>query len=278
MDFQQPYRTPDLAAVLQTLAAYTPSKPPPPPPPHQAQQQIEDDLEEGEYDPSDFIPIPPTTSPTPFPQVAPPPLQHTYPNPPLQPTPTLPTNRPAPPSATSTPSTQSLTEKASLITTYPTALRHTTHLLTTHPSITTRIRHLIHTAHTHERQWFTGRETLLKQLSSRSESRRKIDSVLASIGGNIGCTGEKTNETPVDMEKELRVYDRKVLKAYREMIEATGRDLGKLGIPFYCIKEELVISGTDQEGAELVRGKIREEELEGLKGRMVAFLEDMVRE
>ncbi|KAL8798446.1 MAG: hypothetical protein Q9182_006653 [Xanthomendoza sp. 2 TL-2023] len=246
MDFQQPYPTPDLAAVLQTLAAYAPPKPPPPPPPPPpTQQQAKDDLEEGEYDPSDFIPILPPPTPS---QV--PPLQPSHPNP-------LPPSNPPP----------SLTEKASLITSYPPALRHTTTLLTTHPTLPPRLRHLIHTAHTHERTWFTARETLRKTLTSRSESRRKIDTVLASITGETHASAE--TETDADVEEELRVYDRKVLKAYREMSKATGRDLGRMGIPFFCLREELVGVGN---------GKVGEAELEGLKARMVGFLEDMVRE
>ncbi|KAL8748463.1 MAG: hypothetical protein Q9199_008188 [Rusavskia elegans] len=51
MAFTQPYQTPDLAAVLRTLAACAPARVPP------IQQTQQDDLEEGEYDPSEFHPI-----------------------------------------------------------------------------------------------------------------------------------------------------------------------------------------------------------------------------
>lgn len=279
MAFTQPYQTPDLAAVLQTLAACAPARPPP------IQQTQQDDLEEGEYDPSEFQPIiaapaqppPPTSHPSQqynghnLPQLQPPQSNYNAPN-------SHTTNLLPAPSAPSNPSPQlpppSAIEKASTITTYTPALRHTTHLLSTSPSITARIRHLIRTAHSHERQWWSGRQSLLNQLSTRSASRQKLNSVLASIGGLTKAEDEK--ETPVDVEKELKLYDRKVHKAYREMVKATHVDLGKLGIPFFCIREELVVRG--REGREVEKGKIEERELGVLKGRMLGFLEDWVRE
>ncbi|KAI4249374.1 MAG: hypothetical protein L6R42_009022 [Xanthoria sp. 1 TBL-2021] len=279
MAFTRPYQTPDLAAVLQTLAACAPARAPP------IQQTQQDDLEEGEYDPSEFQPIiaapaqrpPPTPHPSQQynehnpPQLQPPQSNYNAPN--SHTTNLLPT-----PSAPSDPSPQlpppSAIEKASTITTYAPALRHTTHLLSTSPSITARIRHLIRTAHSHERQWWSGRQSLLAQLSTRSASRQKLNSVLASIGGLTKADDEK--ETPIDVEKELKLYDRKVHKAYGEMVKATHVDLGKLGIPFFCIREELVVRG--REGREVEKGKIEERELGVLKGRMLGFLEDWVRE
>ncbi|KAI4249314.1 MAG: hypothetical protein L6R40_000772 [Gallowayella cf. fulva] len=274
MDFAQPYQTPDLAAVLQTLAACAPPRAPPQPQVEQQQQQQVEELEEGEYDPSEFVPIispPHHLPPSDPPPTQPPPTTHIPPFPP----PSNPRASPGP----STPSIQTLVEKASLITTYPPALRHTTRLLTSHPGTTARIRHLTHTAHDHERQWWTGRENLHRQLSSRAESRKKIDSVLASIGGNVCAAGEgNAEEDPVDVEKEVRAYDRKVHRAYREMVKATWKDLGKLGIPFFGINGDLVVKDVQEGECEVDKGKVGERELQELRGRMLGFLEDMVRE
>ncbi|KAL8852923.1 MAG: hypothetical protein Q9221_002173 [Calogaya cf. arnoldii] len=274
MAFSQPYQTPDLAAVLQTLAACAPARPPP------IQQTQQDDLEEGEYDPSESNPII---------------FQHPLPNPILSqqynehhpfhaqpsqsnyntPDPQK-TDLPPPPSVPPNTSPQpSATEKAAAITTYAPALRHTTHLLTTSPTTISRIRHLIHTAHTHERQWWSARQSLLTQLTTRSASSKKLNSVLASIGGIV--KPEIGKETPVDVGKELRLYDKKVHKAYAEMVKATHVDLGILGIPFFCTREELVVKG-DGEGREVEKGKIGERELGVLRGRMLGFLEEWVRE
>ncbi|KAL8925424.1 MAG: hypothetical protein Q9208_003516 [Pyrenodesmia sp. 3 TL-2023] len=257
MAFADTYQTPDLASILRTLAGYAPpphqtpfpSQPPVPyqPPPSQPLP----DLEEGEeYDPSTFQP-----------SLAPP-LQQSQPLPPrvLQPT-TTPTPPPQP----------SPSSKASHITTWPPALRHTTLLLSTSPSITSRLRHLITSAHTHERQWHTGREALVRQLTTRSTHIKELDTVLSRLGGNTTSTTNNNNNKftasadAVDVDKELRVYDKKVYKAYGEMVIATGVELERLGIPFFAI-------------GETEKGRVGEEELERLKGRMVEFLEDMVRE
>ena len=239
MDFSQPYQTPDLAAVLQTLASCAPPRPP-------VQQAQEDELEDGEYDPSQSHPIishstqPPLLYPQPFQyngqhhafQRQLPQESHTARQ--IH-TPTLSRPSSIPPSASSQPQQPSSIEKASTITTYPPALRHTTNLLSTSPTTVSRIRHLIRTAHTHERQWWSSRQSLHTQLSTRSASRQKLNTVLASIGGHVSTStsSEHDQETPEDVEKELKAYDAKVHKAYSEMVKATYTELGKLGIPFF---------------------------------------------
>ncbi|KAL9596587.1 MAG: hypothetical protein Q9219_005714 [cf. Caloplaca sp. 3 TL-2023] len=250
------YQTPDLASVLQTLAAYAPPLQPQPQPHHQPQPADLEELEEGEYDPSDFQPILPSPSSQ---------------RPPSHPLSTPRSSTPIPPPKPPPPN----------ITSWPPALRHTTHLLTTTPSLIRRLRHIICTAHQHERQWWSGREALVARLASRKENQRKLDSVLASVGGVVTATGNtgshaaaadaaaggtKTEEEDADAEKELKIYDRKVHKAYTEMVGATRVELGKMGIPFFNAKDE---------GQE---GKLEGQELEKLRGRMVEFLEDMVKE
>ncbi|KAL8913931.1 MAG: hypothetical protein Q9171_001316 [Xanthocarpia ochracea] len=282
MAFTQPYQTPDLAAVLQTLSAYAPPKPPL----QQQQQAAEDDLEEGEYDPTEFLPViaPPTRTPQPDPHLHTSHPSNVYDGPRPQP---LQSGFAAPQSHTTSrrhslsvpskispqPPQPSTIDKASYITSYPHALRHTTSLLSTSTTLAARIRHLIRTAHDHERQWWTSRQNLATQLSSREASRNKLNSVLATVGGLVN---PQEKDPPVDIERELRAYDRKVYKAYHEMIKATYTDLGKLGIPFFCIKEELVVQG--EEGQEVEKGKVGEKELGVLRGRMVALLEDIVKE
>ncbi|KAI4178122.1 MAG: hypothetical protein LQ346_007547, partial [Caloplaca aetnensis] len=115
-------------------------------------------------------------------------------------------------------------------------------------------------------QWHTGREALLRQLSTRSTNREKLDTVLSRLGATTTTTTSGTStESEVDVQNELKEYDKKVYKAYKEMFAATGVELGRLGIPFFAI-------------GEAERGRLGEEELDRLRGRMVEFLEDMVRE
>ncbi|KAI4096692.1 MAG: hypothetical protein LQ344_000832 [Seirophora lacunosa] len=246
------YQPPNLATILQTLAAYAPPPPQPqPPPPQPPSHPPSTDLEEGEYDPSNFQPSSQPSQPLP-----PQPIQQH-------------------------PSTPSPSTKASLITTWPPALRHTTHLLSTQPAFLPRLRHLIRSAHAHERQWWDDRLALQQRLSTRDAGRRKISSVLASLGGGGGVDeGSAAAAAPLggaagEAERELRAYDRKVCRAYGEMVKATGEELGRLGVPFFGMKEGSVVR--DGEG-EVGEGKVGEGELERLKGRMVEFLEDMVKE
>jgi len=245
---------PDLVSILRTLAAYAPPQPQAP----QANCYENGDLEEGEYDPAtDYNPSQPLlTSSNPDPQ-----SQHPPPNPqqqqqqqqPLPQHPTTPPQPPPPPKPHQTPAPY-----PSKITTWPPALRHITHLTTTSPTFTPRITHLIHTQHTHERQRWASRLSLLTLLSTRSEKKRKLDSVLNSLGGKIASSeGVSTIDLPV--EKELEIFDRKVWRACGEMVEATRRELGRLEVPFFCVEGGLVGEG----------------ELRRLQGKMLELLEDL---
>lgn len=162
------YQPPDLASVLATLAAYAPPQPavtqlstshsqPPPPEP---------DLEEGEYDPSDFKPI--ISQPSPYSNSAPESLTATAP--------------PNPQASVSQPRTaqpiSSPLESASKIVSWPAALRHVMKNLVPNPAVSHQIQHLIRTQHQHERQWWSGRESLLQKQKGREEGRKKLDDVL----------------------------------------------------------------------------------------------------
>ncbi len=80
-------------------------------------------------------------------------------------------------------------------------------------------------------------------------------------------------------EQELRMYDRKVQKACREMAAATVKELGKLEVPFFCVVEGLVEGKGDGDGKARGKGKgkgtISEGELGELRGRMMGLLEDL---
>lgn len=101
--------------------------------------------------------------------------------------------------------------------------------------------------------------------------------------GREGAEGEGDNEGDDDgtedreMEEEIRAYDRKVHRAYGEMVKATRDELRRMGIPFFEIAAEG--NGEGVVGKEEIgEGKLGEEDLEKLRVRMLEFLEDMVRE
>ena len=186
-------RTPDLASVLATLAAYAPpvsstiEQPQILPNPYMQQDQTKqasqlEELEDGEYDPLDFIPATstPATHQTPFepsqqlhPQSLPAPLPQTSQQPPPQSNP-KPLSQPnlRPPVYRS-----SLVDPTTLLT-WPSALRYVTKAIASNSRATARIRELITSQHMHERQWWAGRELLIKKQKERGEGRAKIDDVL----------------------------------------------------------------------------------------------------
>ena len=251
---------PDLSSILQTLSAYT-SHPQLKNPPTVSQN------EEADYDPSNFDPSLATALQSHH-------QQHNSANihqsttalasaghwrqssPASQP---RVVDAPKPP-----PSTKN-------ITTYAACLRHITSHLLPSPHFTPRIQHLIQTQHKHERQWHSGRETLIKQLQNRDASRKKLEEVLASIGGAGGGGSSKAiaasssaDATTGEMskEEELKMYDRKVWRAQREMAEAAETELGKLGVPFF-------------EGDAARRWEGKEERLRELRAETTKLLVDL---
>lgn len=300
----------NLVSILQTLRAYAPSqqqvhentyrshafqtnnRQPQIPPPAS-------DLEEGEYDPSAYDPSLPLIT-TPHPQAPHAHLQ--YPPPTIErqhiqnlPPPPIATPHPPPSTPTSKPPSSSSSSsktyppppsyRPSTITTWAPALRHVTSQTATSPDFSRRIRHLITTQHQHERAWWTGREELKKRLAGREEGRRKLDDVLGSLGVVVGggrrsdaasSSSGKTGHDELSEEQELAMYDRKVHRACGEMVVATGKELRRLEVPFFCVMEGLVAAGKGgDDGKRKGKGTISEEELGELRGRMMALLEDL---
>lgn len=177
MGYHRPNHAPpsaDLASILATLAAYTPAPAPVPAPtvPAAAAVHTPPTLEEGEYDPST---LDTSISSTQAGQVD----QQSNP---LQ--------LPAPSSSTTVLNEQHRQQReqkqnpplavpsSSTITTWPPALRYVTKFIATNEAAMHRIRHLIQTQHEHERQWWDGRVSLVRQQAGREEGRRKLNSVL----------------------------------------------------------------------------------------------------
>ncbi|KAL9098892.1 MAG: hypothetical protein Q9163_005527 [Psora crenata] len=279
---------PDLASILQTLSAYTPTPTPAQPPlptaPPPTAQAIDNDLEEGEYDPA--------SSSTCYnlsaqlqPLAQPPPPERTNQHPPYRPAP--PTIRPN--LAPTTPAAAPTRPSPAHITTYPAALRHITTHLVPHPSFLARIQHLMRTQRVHERQWSAGRETLLKQIRSRDASRAKLDAVLASVGGGVkvgtaghdeggGRKGPVRDGEMTEEEEELKLYDLKVYKAQKEMVKAAEQDLAALGVPFFFGSRVPAAVPPPADAAAVGGEKMwegKEADLRELRARVVGFLEDL---
>ena len=175
------YPTPDLASILRTLSAYTSTPQPEPPHTYTSQIQASPPLEDGElpyeppYEPAELPYQAPTAPIAIYPQTTTSHLPHEpqQPQPPASPAqyPQQPPQKPAP-------NQQSTIPSASTIIAWPPALRHVTLHLVQNEEVMLRIKHLISTQHSHERQWWTQREALLKTQRGREEGRRKLDGVL----------------------------------------------------------------------------------------------------
>lgn len=78
-----------------------------------------------------------------------------------------------PPRPASTP-----TVDPSTITTWPTALRYVMHTVMQNEETQLRIRGLIRSQHSHERQWWKGREALVQRQQARGDKKKELDAVL----------------------------------------------------------------------------------------------------
>lgn len=108
----------------------------------------------------------------------------------------------------------------------------------------------------------------MQQLGAREASRRKLDAVLASVGGAAAATKPrddggkgKGGRAELSEEQELRLFDRKVWKAQKEMVAAAEKELGRWGVPFF--------------GGGGERWEGGQEELGELRGKVLGLLNDL---
>ncbi|MCJ1310791.1 hypothetical protein MMC25_004458 [Agyrium rufum] len=292
------YHVPDLASVLRTLSAYTgtpnqgqqahppPAQTPPLVHPVSSSFQQDEELEEGEYAPEDDHPNQGS-------------FHHTYQSAPLFSSYPLNHIRPrSPPPLPSLQSQQSQSQHKlptqtpaavpppidpTTIVTWPVALRHVSRLMAKNDVVLERVRKLIDTQHQHERQWWDGRENLIKKQKDRVEERKKLDDVLRAVGGMISTSASIPTEA--DEANELLLYDKKVHRACSEMHRATEAELKALGIPFFGTSRSCLVPSSEQDEnlpdtAELSSGKPRvsDTKLSELQRRMVKYLEELCEE
>jgi hypothetical protein len=165
------YNSTDLTSVLRTLSALSNQKQPQYP--NNAPQNSntpQEGFNDDAYEPSEtIIPIAPTSSqsyPTQITTTTTP--SHSYPRPQPQPQPQ--TQHHKQPN-TNFPNT-------SIITTWPPALKHVVRTVSANEDLQRKIRWLIQRQHDHERQWWEGREALVRKQKARVEKKKELDAVL----------------------------------------------------------------------------------------------------
>lgn len=167
------------------------------------------------------------------------------------------------------------------ITTWSAAMAYTrTHLLSSATNIA-KLRKLIANQTLNERQWWAGREALLRQQRERGTRRSEINDVLRAVGGKVAdgdkngaSRDEREAEETEAMTAELRRYDLKVHVALAKMVEGMLAELRGLGVPFFCTRGVLVRTEADDGGDE-EKGEetISKATLERLQRRMLDYLE-----
>ncbi|KAI3003169.1 Fungal specific transcription factor domain family protein [Aspergillus niger] len=280
------YNAADLSSVLRTLSALSNQQQPQPQPQLQLQSQSHPPYSHSpEPAPTeDNDPYEPTES---LPQLPIPPKPISRPqhhhhqqqqHPSLAPQP-QPQPRPAPTPAPA----GSIAEDTSSITSWPSALRYVMRTVAQNEDIQRRIRWLIQRQHDHEKQWWQGREALLKKQSARTEKKKELDAVLRSVGAPVD--ENKQVSTAEEDRAELTNYDAKVYKASRQMSDAMIAELKALRIPFFTIKKGLVSDSdpsnpgrTTTNPAVKQQQQLSREELSALQLRMLELLQDLCRE
>ncbi|PYH93508.1 hypothetical protein BO71DRAFT_450739 [Aspergillus ellipticus CBS 707.79] len=257
------YNAADLTSVLRTLSALSnqqqPQPPPHPHPPTQSHRIPPNENEEDDvYEPSESLPQLPAAPPPQPPNPAP---TQTQPRP--QPGPT-PHAKPA--------------EDTSTITAWPAALRYVMRTVAQSEEIQRRIRYLIQRQHDHEKQWWQGREALLRKQQARAGKKKELDAVLRSVGAPVDDSTQVS--TAEEDRAELTNYDAKVYKASRQMSEAMVAELRALRIPFFSIRNRFVsesstIPPVSDPGPQQT---ISRDALSGFQRRMLELLQDLCRE
>jgi len=174
-------------------------------------------------------------------------------------------------SRSSTPSVQA-TSNASTITTWPAAVKHVARYINNDDKVTFQIKHLISQQHKHEQEWWVQREAIVARHSGRAGNQDKAAELLKSMGA-LAVPIARIDDTT--HQKELEGFDRKVHKALCDMVKDYESQLRKMGIPFFAIKDELIIKDNETDVGGGTMSKLDKGELRELQKRMIAYLEDL---
>ncbi|KAB8255275.1 hypothetical protein BDV32DRAFT_113739 [Aspergillus pseudonomiae] len=250
--------TPDLSSVLATLSALSNQS--------QAQAQAQAQAHLQQQHPPPYISNKNTQN---VPEDDTDPYEPSETIIPLTPSPNIPTPKPQPQPQHQKPTFH--LPNTSTITTWPPALKSIMRTLSTNEDLQRKIRFLIQRQHDHERQWWTGREALVRKQKARVEKKKELDAVLRSVGAPVD---EKEISTAEEDRAELTNYDLKVYKASKQMADALTGELRALQIPFFSITPSLVV---DSAGSTHPPG-IGRDELAVLRRRMLELLQDFCKE
>ncbi|KAJ5641001.1 hypothetical protein N7528_000626 [Penicillium herquei] len=166
----------------------------------------------------------------------------------------------------------------STITTWPAALQYVMRYVGQNEETQLRIRGLIRSQHSHEKQWWNGRQALLQRQQARGDKKKELDEVLRSIGAPVDSANISTAQ---EDKAELMNYDAKIYTASVKMANALMAELSGLQIPFFVLRKDMIQSSSSKsESEDTVEGgaKLSNSELADLQRRMLEILQDLCKE
>lgn len=136
----------------------------------------------------------------------------------------------------------------------------------------------------------------MRRHASRAGNQDKATALLKSLGvltpvsvpaqSSSLSTTRSDEEVAAADQQELRDFDRKVHRALQDMVRDYDAQLRRLGVPFFAIRHDLVLTGKDDEmvttttgtggGKNSNVGKLDKGELRELQRRVVEHLEDLL--
>ncbi|PVI07305.1 hypothetical protein DM02DRAFT_608851 [Periconia macrospinosa] len=174
---------------------------------------------------------------------------------------------------TSTPTIESAT-----ITEWKHGLRCINKIAAQNPNFVGLVQKLMKDQERNVKDWGAGRERLIKEQKLKREGEKTHRAAL-SLPGILSNTAPL--RTPEREKEELSQYDQKVYRACRAMVDSQFAKLKNLGVPFFCIRPDLVLSddaGVPDEKADATQEtvkKITKKELLELQRKMLNHLMEM---
>ncbi|KAF2016120.1 hypothetical protein BU24DRAFT_422458 [Aaosphaeria arxii CBS 175.79] len=162
--------------------------------------------------------------------------------------------------------------KSSTITEWKFGLRFVSKIAAQNPAFGTAVQKLIKDQERNIRDWNNGRERIVEEQIAKRDNeltQRAAISFLASA---------PLLRTPQRDKEELDQFYNKVYRACKQMTDAQSEELGRLGVPFFGMRPDLVIPDEDgpAEGGTLASDgaseKITRTQLLALKRKMLNHL------
>ncbi|KXT18315.1 hypothetical protein AC579_956 [Pseudocercospora musae] len=171
------------------------------------------------------------------------------------------------------------------ITVWSEGLRCVTKLAAQNAQFAESIRRMIKDQRANEMRWYSERQSLKQTQANRSSSAARAQSILKSLNTSFYGSPPEVVGPEVDKERELADFDQKLYSAQVAMESAMVVELKGLGVPFFGTDASLVVSN-DRDPSKEPHSQnnpkwsplVTEDELMMLRRKMVQHLEDLYKD